>query len=71
MEVSIRARQLRRANLGVDPTLRLKRLVSIRARQLRRANRGLQTAIAIAQGFNPRPPITTGESQAQTQHPHR
>ena len=62
--VSIRARQLRRANhveygsSAADPLT-----VSIRARQLRRANRrGVAHPCADAVGFNPRPPITAGES---------
>ncbi len=61
--VSIRARQLRRANpLGVQ-IARLRSNVSIRARQLRRANPSITSAgLTIRFSFNPRPPITTGES---------
>ena len=61
--VSIRARQLRRANplwKQVRPGLEH---VSIRARQLRRANRCDRHAVGDGgRGFNPRPPIKAGES---------
>ena len=85
-QVSIRARQLRRANHGDRGRVDAARAVSIRARQLRRANRAQRGAqcgrfrfqsapanyggrILILSGksgkpisFNPRPPITAGES---------
>ena len=84
--VSIRARQLRRANLTLPAMGRVFLGVSIRARQLRRANptaAGSPSARIPFQsapanyggrighmvddssrgcGFNPRPPITAGES---------
>ena len=66
--VSIRARQLRRANLKALGLEKQAMQVSIRARQLRRANqivRRLRIDEHIR--FNPRPPITTGESTAQSE----
>ena len=84
--VSIRARQLRRANHRTDEELAAAQEVSIRARQLRRANLPADVTTALTDvfqsapanyggriwplrpccarppRFNPRPPITAGES---------
>ena len=62
--VSIRARQLQRANpLHLPITTGAVGGVSIRARQLQRANPPADTALpGPPVCFNPRPPITAGES---------
>ena len=60
--VSIRARQLRRANHAGPQRPGGGAQVSIRARQLRRANRFIRAVGQVQRRFNPRPPITAGES---------